>query len=68
MSLAEFAQPHPQASYAGYTFDPRHRWTYFLRTLPNIEDLLKPLERAMSDVLIPSMVDHKCTELERDIL
>ena len=39
-----------------------------LRTLPNIEDFLKPLERAISDVLIPSMVDHKCTELERDIL
>ena len=66
--LAEFAQSHPQASYVAYTFGLRHRWTYFLRTLPNIEDLLKPLERAISDVLIPSMVDHKCTELERDIL
>ena len=68
MSLAEFAQPHPQASHAGYTFDPKHRWTYFLRTLANIEDFLKPLERAISDVLIPSMVDHRCTELEWDIL
>jgi len=39
-----------------------------LRTLPNIEDLLEPLERAISDVPIPSMVDHKCTQLEQDIL
>ena len=68
MRLAEFAQSHPQASYVAYSFGLRHRWTYFLRTLPNIEDLLKPLERAISDVLIPSMVDHKCTELEWDIL
>lgn len=52
--LAEFTQSHPQASYVAYTFGLRHRWTYFLRTLPNIEDLLKPLERAISDVLIPS--------------
>ena len=67
--LAEFAQLHPQASYVAYTFGLRHRWTYFLRTLPNIEDLLEPLEElATSDVLIPSMVDHKCTELEWDIL
>ena len=66
--LAEFAQSHPQASYVSYTFGLRHRWTYYLRTLPNIEDLLEPLERAISDVLIPSMVDPKCTQLERDIL
>ena len=62
--LAEFAQSHPQASYVAYTFGLRHRWTYYLRTLPNIEDLLGPLERAISNVLIPSMVDHKCTQLE----
>ena len=68
MRLAEFAQSHPQASYVAYTFGLRHRWTYFLRTLPNIEHLLKPLERAISDILIPSMLDHKCTELERGIL
>ena len=68
MRLAEFTQSHLQASYVAYTFGLRHRWTYFLRTLPDIEDLLKPLERAISDVLIPSLVDHKCTELERDIL
>ena len=66
--LAEFAQSHPQASYVAYTFGLRHRWTNFLRPLTNIEDLLEPLERAISDVLIPSMVDHKCTELERDTL
>ena len=39
-----------------------------LRTLSNIEDLLKPLESAISDVMIPSMVDQKWKELERDIL
>ena len=56
--LAEFAQSHPQTSYVAYTFGLRHWWTCFLRKLPNIEDLLKPLERAISDVLIPSMVDQ----------
>ena len=68
VKLAEFAASHPQACYAAFTFGLRHRWTYFLRTLPDIEDLLEPLERAIADVLIPSITDHHCTKSERDLL
>ena len=35
--LAEFARSHPQASYAAFTFGLRNRWTYFMRTLPDIQ-------------------------------
>ena len=45
--LADFAISQPHASYAAFTFGLRHRWTYFLRTLPDIAELLEPLERAM---------------------
>ena len=38
--LAEFAVTQPQASYAADTFGLKHRRTYFLRTLPDIQDLL----------------------------
>ena len=41
--LAEFAISQPQASYAAFTFGLRHRWTYFLRTLPDTAELLEPL-------------------------
>ena len=46
--LAEFARSQPQASYAAFTFGLRRRWTYFMRTLPDIENLPQPLERAIS--------------------
>jgi len=36
--LAEFAVTQAQPSYAAYTFGLKHRWTYFLRTLPDIQD------------------------------
>ena len=49
----------PQASYAAFTFGQRHRWTYFLRTLPDIAESLEPLERAISDVLIPALLEHQ---------
>ena len=44
--LADFTISQPQASYAAFTFGLRHHWTYFLRTLPDISELLEPLERA----------------------
>ena len=52
--LAEFARSQPQAS-AAFTFG----WTYFMRTLPDLENLLQPLERAISDVLIPSLIGDR---------
>ena len=66
--LAEFALPQPQACYAAFTYGLKHRWTYFLRTLPDLEDLLAPLERAIADVLIPSITGHYCTQGERELL
>ena len=69
VKLAEFAMSQPQACYAAFTFGLRHRWTYLFRTLPDIEDLVEPLERAIADVLIPSITDHHCTTpSERDLL
>ena len=54
-TLAEFALSQPQACYAAYTFGLKHRWTYFWRTLPDIQNLLEPLENAISQVLIPAI-------------
>lgn len=42
-------------------------WTYFLRTLPNIEDLHALLEHAIADALVPS-ITHNCTQAERELL
>ena len=58
----------PQASYAAFTFGLRHRWTYFLRTLPDIAELLEPLERAINEVLMPAVTYHTVTKVESDLL
>ena len=57
-----------QACYATFTFGLRHRWTYFPRTLPDIAELLEPLERVINEVLIPAVTDHTVTEAKRDLL
>ena len=66
--LAEFAVSQLQASYAAFTFGLWHRWMYFLRTLTDTAVLLEPLERAISDVLIPVLLENQVTETERDLL
>ena len=68
VQLAEFAISQSQASYAALTAGLCHRWTYFLRTLPNITNLLEPLERAITGVLIPALTDHQVTGDERALL
>ena len=65
--LAEFALSQPQDCYSAFTIGLKHSWTYFLRTLPDIEDLLTPLERAIEDALISSITGHNCTEAEREL-
>ena len=66
--LAEFAVTYPQASYAAFVFGLRHKWTYFLRTLPDIAELLEPLERAIAATLIPALTERSVTTEERDLL
>ena len=67
VQMAEFALTQPQACYAANTFRLKHRCTYFLRTLPDIQDLLKPLENAISQVPIPVITEHRCKQLDRDV-
>ena len=63
--FVEFAISQPQASYSSFTFGLRHRWTY---TLPDIADLLEPLERAITEDLISAITDRAITETERELL
>ena len=65
---AEFAVANPQASYVAFTIGMKHHWTYYLRTPPDIEELLEPLERAIGNVLMPAMTGHTCTPTERELL
>ena len=66
--LADFAIPQPQVCYAAFSSGLQHRWTYFLRTLPDIAELLEPLERPINELLIPAVIDYTVTKVERDLL
>ena len=49
-------------------FGLRHRWTYFLRTLPDIAPFLEPLEHAIADLLVPAITENVTTQEEWNLL
>ena len=67
--VAEVAASQPHAAYTAYTHGLFGHWTYLLRTIPNIEDLLFPLESAIHQHLIPALTGRPpCSALERELL
>ena len=68
IKLSEFANSQPQACFAAYTSGLKHRWTYFMRTLPDIQELLRRLEDALVSSFIPSINGHRCNPTERQML
>ncbi len=53
--LTEVAVIQPQAAYACYTSGYQHRFSYFLRTIPKMEEYLKPIEEIIRHQFIPAI-------------
>ncbi len=69
LQLARVAVSQPQAAYAAFTYGLTGRWTYLLQTIPDIQNLLLPLETAIRHLLIPALSGlPSCSTLERDLL
>ena len=59
----------PHAAYTAFTFGIKHSWNFLMRTVPNIKDLLNPLENAIRQKLIPALAGgHNPTQLDREII
>eukprot|EP00794_Sanderia_malayensis_P004398 gene4398-4986_t len=66
--LADIAEEEPQLAYAVFTKGICHRWTYFMRTIPDISELLIPLKQKISERFLPALLGRKITDNQREIL
>jgi len=66
--LSVIAKIHPHVAYCAYTHGLVGKWTYFLRTLPDISDLLCSLELTIVKEFIPAVTGRCVSDLERDLL
>ena len=65
--LPEFAKPLPQATYATFYFGERNRFSYFLRTIPEMNDLMKPVDEIVQNSLLPAINGETISEKEREL-
>ena len=54
--LADIAKDEPQLAYFAFVKGICHRWTFYMRTIPNISEYLLPLERKISEVFLPALL------------
>ena len=58
-NLSEIAKFQPQAAYAAFTHGLTSRWTFLMRTIPDIEELLQPLEDAIRHHFLPAITGRQ---------
>ena len=67
--LSIIARSHPQAAYCAYSHGLKGRWLYLARTVPNIGDLLQPLEDTLRQRFIPALTGRPApSDTERELL
>ena len=53
--LSSIAVTQPHAAYAVFTHGLKHKWTYLIRTIPDISVHIQPLEDAIRHKFLPSL-------------
>ena len=67
--LAKFAATDPHSAYVNFTSVLRHKFTFNMRTVPDISSLLIPVEDAIRNQLIPALMEGRSvTDDERLLL
>ena len=68
-SLSRIAMSQPQAAYAALTHGLTAKWTFIMRTIPDIEDEMQPLEDAIRYSFLPALTGRQAfSDTERDLL
>ena len=65
--LAEIAITEPQAAFAAYIHGEMHKFNYFLRTIPGMEQYLEPLDSIINDQFIPALLGTTISESDRQL-
>ena len=67
-NLSKVARSEPQAAYSLFTSGFRHKITYFIRVIPNLQEVLKPLDDVIDNKFIPAITEgHFCSTIERQL-
>ena len=54
--LSEFSKSQPQVAYSGFCFGEQNKFGCFLRTIPEMNHLMKPVDEIVQNVLLPAII------------
>ena len=66
-SLSEFTKSQLQAAYAAFSFGEQTKFSYFLRTIPEMNDLMKLVYEILQNILLPATVGETISEKDREL-
>ena len=66
--LTNIAKSQPQAAFSAYIHGEQHKYTYFLRILSGIAEILKPLDDIITNEFVPALFGSNLSLNERDTI
>ena len=67
--LSTVAETQPQVAYSAFVSGFKNKLCYFIRTIPDISNLLLPIEDTIRNRFIPAITGGRtCNEKERNLL
>ena len=66
--MCGIAQYHPHAAYSAYVHGYQHKYTYFMRTIPEFEKFLSPLDDLITYGFLPTLFGSSLSAVEREIM
>ena len=61
-ALSNFTKSHLQAAYTAFCYGKQNKYSYFLRTIPTISELLKPVVKIIQIYLLRLIIGKSITE------
>ena len=65
IKLSEFAKNQPHAAYSAFCHGEVHKFTYVLKTIPGMQEYIKPLDHLMTNKFIPTLLQAIITDQDR---
>ena len=66
-TVSEYAKLQPQATYAAFCFGEQNKFSYFLRTIPEMKDLKKPVDEIVQKFLPLAIIDETISKKEKEL-
>ena len=65
--LTKIVTSQPQSAYSAYVNGYKHKFTYFVRTVPDIAIQLQPIENLIHTKLLPAILNSDISSLDRSL-